>query len=90
MCIRVYMYVYLYIHFKSHIYFIILLLFFFFHVVKSNDPKGTIQKIKKIDLNKIPRNVTDFLVFNKVGTKEEVKILFGLKAIKINGNTSTK
>ncbi|SOV22282.1 conserved Plasmodium protein, unknown function [Plasmodium sp. DRC-Itaito] len=59
----------------------------FREILKSNDPKGTIQKIKKIDLNKIPKNVTDFLVFNKVGTKEEIKILFGLKAIKINGNT---
>ncbi|ANQ06933.1 Uncharacterized protein PCOAH_00011020 [Plasmodium coatneyi] len=55
-------------------------------ILQSEDPKATVQRVKSIDYDKIPRNVTDYLVFNKVGKKEEVKILFGLKAVKINGN----
>ncbi|CRG93425.1 conserved Plasmodium protein, unknown function [Plasmodium gallinaceum] len=59
----------------------------FREILKSNDYKATIQRIKRIDIQKIPKNITDFLVFNKYGSREEIKILFGLKAIKINGNT---
>ncbi|SBT32741.1 conserved Plasmodium protein, unknown function [Plasmodium ovale wallikeri] len=58
----------------------------FREILQSDNPKEAIQKIKNIDVKKIPRNVTNYLVFNKVGTKEEIKILFGLKAVKINGN----
>ncbi|SCO59314.1 hypothetical protein PBSP11RLL_000122800, partial [Plasmodium berghei] len=53
---------------------------------KSENPKEAVQNIKNIDINKIPRNITDYLIFNKIGTREDIKILFGLKAIKINGN----
>ncbi|EDL45233.1 hypothetical protein, conserved [Plasmodium vivax] len=55
--------------------------------MQSDEPKAAVQRVKSIDYDQIPRNVTDYLVFNKVGTKEDVKILFGLKAVKINGNT---
>ncbi|EUD67026.1 hypothetical protein C922_02610 [Plasmodium inui San Antonio 1] len=55
-------------------------------ILQSDDPKGVVQRVKSLNYDQIPRNVTDYLVFNKVGTKEEVKILFGLKAVKINGN----
>ncbi|KJP89600.1 hypothetical protein AK88_00811 [Plasmodium fragile] len=55
-------------------------------ILQSDDPKAPVQRVKSIDYDQIPRNVTDYLVFNKVGKKEEVKILFGLKAVKINGN----
>ncbi|SBS81139.1 conserved Plasmodium protein, unknown function [Plasmodium ovale curtisi] len=55
-------------------------------ILQSANPKEAIQKIKNIDVKKIPKNVSNYLVFNKVGTKEEIKILFGLKAVKINGN----
>lgn len=57
--------------------------------MKSENPKEAVQNIKNIDINKIPRNITDYLIFNKIGTREDIKILFGLKAIKINGNAST-
>ncbi|CRG98881.1 conserved Plasmodium protein, unknown function [Plasmodium relictum] len=56
-------------------------------ILKSNDHKPTVQGIKKLNIQEIPKNITDFLVFNKYGTKEEIKILFGLNAIKVNGNT---
>ncbi|GAW79704.1 hypothetical protein, conserved [Plasmodium gonderi] len=55
-------------------------------LAKSDNPTAVVQRIKNIDYEKIPKNVTDYLVFNKVATKEEVKILIGLKAVKINGN----
>ncbi|EUD70624.1 hypothetical protein YYG_04182 [Plasmodium vinckei petteri] len=59
----------------------------FAEILKSENPKEAVQNIKNIDISKIPRNVTDYLIFNKIGTREDIKILFGLKAIKINGNT---
>ncbi|CDU17229.1 RNA-binding protein, putative [Plasmodium yoelii] len=59
----------------------------FAEILKSENPKEAVQNIKNIDINKIPKNVTDYLIFNKIGTREDIKILFGLKAIKINGNT---
>ncbi|VUC55033.1 RNA-binding protein, putative [Plasmodium berghei ANKA] len=58
----------------------------FAEILKSENPKEAVQNIKNIDINKIPRNITDYLIFNKIGTREDIKILFGLKAIKINGN----
>ncbi|SBT74926.1 conserved Plasmodium protein, unknown function [Plasmodium malariae] len=55
--------------------------------LKSDNPKAAVQRIKSIDFEKVPKNVTDYLVYNKIGSKEEIKILFGLRAIKVNGNT---
>ncbi|VWU49550.1 RNA-binding protein, putative [Hepatocystis sp. ex Piliocolobus tephrosceles] len=55
-------------------------------MIKFNNFKAPIQKIKVINTDNIPKNITDYLVYNEVGSKEDIKILFGLKAIKVNGN----